>query len=99
MWHYLSHPRRVLWGCPPVFGTKAIGDVGSEWNFRWTVVIMITFLTAEKWGAHAWTRRGGSRTAFAWKLLWPRGRMRSLEEPTFVAELGSFYNKFIQAIL
>jgi len=97
MWHYLSHPRSVLWGCFSVYGTKGVGDVRGERNIFRTVVILIISLAVEELRAHALAHNGGLRTAFARKLLWPRGRMRSLEEPALVTELRSFQNKFIQS--
>jgi hypothetical protein len=52
---------------------------------------MIMSLTAEssRAQAHAEVDRSGSRTAPAWKRLWPRNSMRSLKEPTLIAELQS----------
>jgi hypothetical protein len=51
---------------------------------------MIISLVAEKRGVDALACKGRLRPTFARKLLWPRGRMRSLEEPALVAELRSF---------
>jgi hypothetical protein len=97
MRHYLSHPQSVLWGCFSVYGTKGVRDLRGERNIFRTVVILIISLAVEELRIRALAHTGGLRTAFARKLLWPWGRMRSLEEPALIAELRSFQKKIIQS--